>query len=244
MKRALSLGAMCGLGISFGLPFAVVGQEKPKDQGGISSPLLSRCAGRFGADLRAGDQAFPLLSLLGVPWFTIERTDETLDGAHIVAIVTGFGGRSRRRGEVVELRYRCLIDDKGAAVSFRASDLIADRSQALPPTIRVRGAAYYRPKTQLPPGAELRVQLFDRALDAPQLLTEAVVRSSWIDPIPFGLRLPTELKLAGRKLAVSARIAVGSQTLFRLKEPQPLTADGLEQAIDLTLQAVTGVDVD
>jgi hypothetical protein len=37
-------------------------QDILRDKEGISSPLLSRCAGKFGAQLRAGDNAFPLLS--------------------------------------------------------------------------------------------------------------------------------------------------------------------------------------
>src|SRR5690349_14052368 len=96
-------------------PFPANAQDSIRDQGGISTPLLSRCAGKFGAQLRAGDNAFPLLSLMGVPWTTIERTDQTVDGAHIVAVITGTGMRTRRRGQVLALSFRCLIDDKGEA---------------------------------------------------------------------------------------------------------------------------------
>src|SRR5690349_7487308 len=104
MKRGLlSRLAICGFGLSLGLPLPVAAQDKDiaQNQGRISTPWLSRCAGRFGADIRAGDPAFPLVSLLGEPWLTIERTDQTVDGKHVIAVVSGFGAQSRRRGEVV-----------------------------------------------------------------------------------------------------------------------------------------------
>ena len=66
---------------------------------------------------------------------------------------------------------------------------------------------------------KVEVQLVDLGSGSPQLLTEAVVRTSWVNPIPFGLRLPPDIKLEGRKLAVDARLALGSSTLFRLKAP-------------------------
>src|SRR5262245_57566862 len=124
MKRAFLLAAASALATVFGLTLRATAQDGFTDQGGISSPLLSRCAGKFGADLRAADPAFPLLNLLGVPWYTIEKTDQMIDGQHIVAIVTGIGGRNRRRGEIVALRYRCLINDKGEAADFTWTDLL------------------------------------------------------------------------------------------------------------------------
>ena len=206
-----------------------------RDQGGISSPLLSRCAGKFGSELREADNAFPLITLMGVPWMTIERTDQTIDGAHIVAIVSGTGARNRRHGAVIALRYRCLIDDKGEAVSFTSTE----RNDELLAALVLRGAAAYRPKAQLAPGAELRVQLFDQAATPPALLTEAVVRSSWVDPIPFGLRLPQDLKLQGRKLVLDARLSLGATTLYRLKQPLALDPDHLMRTVELTVDAVT-----
>jgi len=238
MKFAFSLGAAAALAVSVCLTFPAWAEDDLRDQGGISSPLLSRCAGKFGAQLRAADNAFPLLSLLGVPWMAIERTDQTVDGAHIVAIVTGIGGLNRRRGQIVGVRYRCLIDDKGAAVSFTWNDVLPERNETLPPALMVRGAAYSRPKAQLPPGAELRVQLVDQASDPPALITEAVVRSSWVQPIPFGLRLPFDTKLEGRKLVLDVRLALGAQTLYRLKEPRALDPARLQQPVDLNIDAV------
>ena len=130
-----------------------------------------------------------------MPWLNIERTSQTVNGAHIVAIVTGIGARNRRRGQVVPLRYRCLIDDKGDAVSFTWRDLLPERNDYLPPAMLLHGTAYYEPRHELPPGAELRVQLFDQAANPPALLTELVVRSSWVEPIPYALRLPHDMKL-------------------------------------------------
>jgi hypothetical protein len=222
------------------MPVASPAQDNVRDQGGISSPLLSRCAGKFGAEVRAADNAFPLLTLMGVPWVTIDRVDQTVGGAHIIAVVTGTGARNRRRGEVVGLRYRCLIDDKGEAVSFTWNDLLPPRNEELPPALVLRGSAYYRPKAQLAPGAELRVQLLDRASDPPALLTEAVVRSSWVEPIPFSLRLPRDMKLEGRKLIIDVRLALGASPLYGLREPQPLDLDQLQRPIDVTIDAVVG----
>src|SRR5205823_10158874 len=173
---------------------------------------LSRCAGKFGAELRTADNAFPLFGLLGVPWTSIERTDQTIDGTHVVAIVTGIGGQSQRRGATTALRYRCLIDDKGVAVSFTWK-LLSESNEVLPPAMLLRGSANYQPKAQLAPGAELRVQLRDQAADPPALLTEVVERSSWVNPIPFGLRLPPDVKLEGRKLIIDARLSLGASTL-------------------------------
>jgi len=104
----------------------------------------------------------------------------------------------------------------------------------------LRGTAYYQPKTPLAPGTELRVQLFDQAANPPALLTEAVVRSSWVEPIPFGLLLPLDMKLGGRKLVLDMRIALGAEVLFRLKAPMVLALDQLQQPIDVSLDEVTG----
>jgi uncharacterized lipoprotein YbaY len=243
MKFAFSRTAALALAFVSGLTFSASAQDGFNDQGGISSPLVSRCAGKFGADLRAADPAFPLLGLLGLPWYTIEKTDQTVDGDHIVAIVTGLGGRWRRRGEVVSLRYRCLINDKGEAVNFTWTDLLPERNEAPPPAMVVRGSAYRQPKQLLPPGAELRVQLFDQASQPPALITEAVVRTSWVEPIPFGLRLPPDMKLQGRKLVLDARLSLGVQTLYRLKQPLVLDSDQLQRPLDITVDAVVHSNV-
>jgi hypothetical protein len=50
-----SLVAVSALILSV-LPFPANAQDSVRDQGGISTPLLSRCAGKFGAQLRAGDK--------------------------------------------------------------------------------------------------------------------------------------------------------------------------------------------
>src|SRR4029077_67575 len=106
------------------LSFPAAAEETFRNEGGISSPLLSRCAGRFGAEIRAADSAFPGFTLMGVPWMTIEPAVQTVNGNRIVATVTGIGARSRRRGEIVGLSFRCLIDDKGDAASFTWDELL------------------------------------------------------------------------------------------------------------------------
>ena len=222
------------------LPLAAHAQDEQfRNQGGISSPLLSRCAGKFGAEVREADNAFPLLTLMGEPWMKIERTSQTVDGAHIVTIVTGIGARNRRRGEVVGLRFTCLIDDKGVALDFAHTELQPQRGEGLPDGLILRGQATYRPRAQLAPGAELRVQLFDNATQPPTLLTESVARSSWVNPMPFMLRLPSDMKSQGRKLVLDVRLSLGAQTLYRLKQPLALDPDRLMRAIEVTIDAVT-----
>jgi len=240
MKLAFSLAAAMALAVLPCLTFSAAAEDIYKNQGGISSPLLSRCAVKFGAEVRAADSAFPGLTLMGVPWMTIEPTPQTVNGQRIVATVTGIGAHNRRRGEIAALRFRCLIDDKGDAASFTWSELLPERNEALPPHTVLRGTAYYQPKTPLAPGTELRVQLFDQAANPPALLTEAVVRSSWVEPIPFGLLLPLDMKLGGRKLVLDMRIALGAEVLFRLKAPMVLALDQLQQPIDVSLDEVTG----
>jgi len=228
------------LAICLCLPSVAHAQDEPRNQGGISSPLLSRCAGKFGAEIREADNAFPLITLMGAPWMKVERTDQTVESAHVTTIVTGIGARNRRRGEVVGLRWRCLIDDKGVAVDFTSSDLQPQRNEELPTALVLRGQGFYRPKVQLAPGTELRVQLLDQAATPPALLTEAVVRSSWLNPIPFGLRVPPDMKLQGRTLVLDARLSLGASTLYRLTRPQPLNPDQLLRSIELTMDAVPG----
>lgn len=177
---------------------------------------------------------------MGAPWTTIEHTDQTIDGANIVAILTGNGMRSRRSGEVLGLTYRCLIDDRGEAVSFSWRDVSPERNESLPSTMIVRGTAYYRPKTQLPLGAELRVQLLDQSVNPSKLLTETVVRTAWEEPIPFSLRLPLDVRLEGRKLVIAVRLARGSSPLYGLKEPLVLDLGQLGKPINLTIDSVVG----
>jgi uncharacterized lipoprotein YbaY len=243
MKFAFSrarLGVASALAVSLCLTFSATAEDAFTNQGGISSPMLSRCAGKFGEEVRAADSAFPGLTLMGVPWMTIERTNQTVDGQHIVATVTGIGSHNRRRGEIAGLAFRCLINDKGDAASFTWRDLLPERNEALPPATVLHGTAYYQPKTPLAPGTELRAQLFDQAANPPALLTESVVRSSWVEPIPFELRVPPNMKLQGRKLVLDMRLALGAEVLFRLKQPKVLPLDTLQQPIDVSLEEVTG----
>ena len=45
----MRLIALAALAAGLCLPLAGQAQDEPRNQGGISSPLLSRCAGKFGA---------------------------------------------------------------------------------------------------------------------------------------------------------------------------------------------------
>jgi uncharacterized lipoprotein YbaY len=141
----------------------------------------------------------------------------------------------------VSFRYTCLIDGNGEAVAFNSTDLLPEERQAAPSGTILRGNAFYRPRIRLPRGAELRVQLLDATRSpAGEVLTEAVVRSSWVEPMPFGLRLPPDIKFDGRKLVVDARLAVGSATLYRLKQRHTIAAGELQKSITLMLDAVVG----
>jgi hypothetical protein len=210
--------------------------------GGLSSPEISRCAGKFGAILRGADQAFPVFSLDGVPWINIKSSDKTVaGGARIATTVTGTGSRQRRRGQVVMFRFTCLLDDAGEAVVFNWSDLLPERHEALPPAIVVRGMASYQTKMSLPRGAELRVQLLDIATNpAGEILGEVAVRSGWEQAIPFALRVPMETKLEGRKLVVVSRLVLGGSDLYKPKIPLAVSADDLRRPLALVLEPVVG----
>jgi hypothetical protein len=125
-------------------------------------------------------------------------------------------------------------------VSFTWRDVSPERNEALPSAMVVRGTAYYRPRTQLPLGAGLRVQLLDQSVNPPKLLIETVVRSAWEEPIPFTLRLPPDVRLKGRKLAIAVRLARGSSPLYGLKEPLALDLGQLARPINLTIDSVVG----
>jgi uncharacterized lipoprotein YbaY len=209
------------------------------DNDGISSTSISRCAGKLGSQLRSGDQAFPLFSLDGAPWVKIEHAEGKVGGVSIATRVTGTGARHLRRGQIVNFRYMCLLDDKGEAVKFDATDIQPEKGQALPPATIVRGTASYASKTKLPQGAELRVQLLDAsASGAGDVVTEVVVRSSWEQPIPFTLRLPMDTKLDGRKFFVSARLVRGSTTLYQADDGHPIPVGNLHQPLALALNPV------
>jgi len=233
-------GCGCAAAALVGLVCLIGAPARAQDSDGISSWEISRCAGKLGSEVREGDQAFPLFSLDGSPWMSVDRSARKVDGVSIAATVTGTGTRHRRRGQVVNFRFTCLIDDTGQAVKFMSIDLLPERGEALPPASIVRGVANYVPKLKLPRGAELRVQLLDDvARDrAREVLTEVVVRSSWEAPIPFVMRLPMDTRLDGRKPIVTARLALGLTTLYRLKEAYPISPAEPHKPIELVLDAV------
>jgi uncharacterized lipoprotein YbaY len=210
-----------------------------EDDGGISSAVISRCAGKVGRETRQSDAAFGLVALDGIPWSAIERTEESVGTQPIKTTVTGTGAQHRRNGTAVPFRFTCVLDAKGQALMFHASDLMIKLGDELPPAIVVEGSVAYREKMMLPRGAELRVQLLDLSKSpAGEIVTEQVVRSSWQVPIPFALRLPTNTVLDGRKLAIAARLVVAHQALFQLEEPRAVDTADLRKPIDLVLDKV------
>lgn len=209
--------------------------------GGISSSAISRCAGKIGFDTRQADPAFGFVALDGMPWVTIERTDEKVGGQQIVTTVTGTGMRQRRDGSSVPFRFTCMINENGEAVVFHMSHLLPRLGDQLPPAVSVWGSATYAEKVAPPRGVELQVQLLDLSKGAPgEIVAEQVVRTGWSVPIPFTLRLPKDSATPGRKFTLTARLVLGRQVLFRLAEPHAVTAADLGKSIDLTLRKVEG----
>jgi uncharacterized lipoprotein YbaY len=214
-----------------------------QEPSGISSSALSRCAGKVGVDTRRSDPAFGTIMLDGMPWTTIERTEEKLGAQVITTMVTGTGARRRRDGTLVTFRFTCELDTKGQALMFQASQLLPGPSEASALATVVAGSAAYARKMALPHGAELRIQLLDAAAQSPAvdrpiepvILTEQVVRSGWEAPIPFALHVPKHTRLEGRQLLITARLVVRHRSLFQLTEPHVVTREDLNKPLKLVL---------
>ncbi|MGQ3297552.1 YbaY family lipoprotein [Reyranella sp.] len=205
--------------------------------GGISTPMLSRCAGKAGLETRQSDAAFGLLTLDGVPWLSIERTDEAVGIQPIMTTVTGTGSRHRRNGTSVPFRFTCVLDANGQALMFHASLLMPKLGDTLPPATVISGTATLAEKTAMPRGVELQIQLFDIARSAEgELLAEQVVRSGWQIPIPFALRLPGNFSAEGRKLALTARLVAAHQIQYRLPALRLLTDREIPGPVVLMLE--------
>ena len=83
---------------------------------------------------------------------------------------------------------------------------------------------------------ELQVQLIDPLQPpASRIVAEQIVRSGWLVPIPFSLRLPGNTPLAERRFSISERIVLAHRTLFQLDEQPLLNASDLSKFLALTL---------
>jgi uncharacterized lipoprotein YbaY len=205
----------------------------------LSTTALSRCAAKIGTETRQADPAFGTFALDGVPWITVEGTEDKVGSQNISTVITGTGWRRRRDGTSVPFRYICALDPKGQAVGFHASPLQRHLGDQLAPAIVIEGAAAYLDKKPLPKGIELQVQLLDVSKSPkPEILAEQVVRSGWQLPIPFALRLPKDISLADRKLEITARFVQARQPLFQLQEARAIAPDDLHKFIVLTLDKV------
>jgi uncharacterized lipoprotein YbaY len=138
----------------------------------------------------------------------------------------------------VHFRFTCLLDDKGHALMIHASPLVRQLGDVLPPAIVVEGVATSREKTTLSRGVELRVQLLDVSRSPDQILAEQVVRSGWLVPIPFALRLPKETSFAGRKLAIVARAVLSQEVVYELREPHAVLDTNFQKPVELVLDRV------
>ncbi len=221
------------------LACAIAGPALAEEEDGISSPMISRCAGKIGLETRQADAAFGLIALDGIPWVTIERTEQSVGSQPITTTLTGTGARHRRNGTFVPFRFTCVLDDKGQALMFHASRLMRNLGDTLPPATIVAGSVTYADSMILPRGVELRVQLLDLAKSsADRIVAEQVVRSGWQVPIPFALFLPKDWPLEDRKLALTARLVLAHQTLFRLREPRAMATADLRKPVELVLEEV------
>jgi uncharacterized lipoprotein YbaY len=217
-----------------------------QEPAGVSSLAISRCAGKVGMDTRRSDPAFGTIMLDGMPWTTIEPTEETLGARVIATTVIGTGALRRRNGTSVTFHFTCELDSEGQALMFHVSQLPPGLSEASALATVVAGSAAYARNMVLPHGAELRVQLLDAAAQSPAVdrptepivLTEQVVRSGWEVPIPFALHLPEHTPLEGHKLLVTARLVVRHQSLFQLTEPHVMTGEDLHKPLELVLDQV------
>jgi len=206
-------------------------------EGGVSTPMLSRCAGKAGLETRQSDAAFGVLALDGAPWLSIERTDETVGIQPIMTTVTGTGSRHRRNGTSVPFRFTCVLDADGKALMFHASLLMPKLGDTLPPATVISGSAALTEKITLPRGVELRIQLLDVARSSDgELLAEQVVRSGWQVPIPFALRLPAAFSTEGRTLILTARLVAAHQVHYRLPAPRVLSDRDILAPVVLTLE--------
>lgn len=210
---------------------------------GISSTLLSRCAGKAGSETRSGDPAFVTIALDGQPWMTTEQTQEVVGTTTISTTVTGTGWSQRRDGTSVHFRFTCALNERGQVVLFHASALLHDLGDRLPPAITVDGSAAFGEKAPLTRGVELQVQLIDPLLPpGSRIVAEQVVRSGWLVPIPFSLRLPKNTALRDQRFLISARIVLAHQTLFELDDRPFLSASDLSKFIALTLTKAKASD--
>src|SRR5260370_41234309 len=110
----------------------VPGSVLATDSGGISTYLLSRCAGNAGKDVRQGDPAFITIALDGLPRMTIERTETVVGIQEISTTVTSTGWLQRRNGTSLAFRFTCLLARQGQAVSLHGSSLLDGLVDRLP----------------------------------------------------------------------------------------------------------------
>jgi len=206
----------------------VTGQAVTTDPGGISTAALSRCAGAAGLEVREADASFGQIMLDGVPWLSAQHDQQAV-------VLSGTGGLRRRNGTTVPFRFLCVLDEKHHANMFRITSAGAD--DALPPSRAIRGAAaLVGLQGALPRGAELRVQLLDLKKDPNgELLAEQVVRSGWEEPIPFALRVPAEIAVDDRRLAITARVVLARAVIYRMERPHVLAPDEMRRPVKLDL---------
>jgi uncharacterized lipoprotein YbaY len=176
------------------------------------------------------------IALDGLPWMTIEQTESTVGIQPISTTVTGTGWYRRRGGTTVFFRFTCVLDEQRQPVMFHASTLLHDLGDRLPPSVLIEGTAAYPDKSPLPRGVELQVQLVDPSRPPEsRIIAEQVVRSGWLVPMPFVLRLSKDTSLTDRTLLISARMVLAHQTLYELEQPRMVTAADLTKPLDLTL---------
>lgn len=228
MRPGLLIFAAIGLILIGAAAASVTGQETTTDPGGISTAALSRCAGVAGLEIREADASFGQVMIDGVPWLSAQQ-----DGQAVVLSSTG--ALRRRNGTIVPFRFFCVLDDSRHASLFRIISVGVDETLPVPRAIRGAATLVGR-QGALPRGVELQVQLLDLRKDPNgELLAEQIVRSGWEEPIPFALRVPGDVVLDERRLAITARVVLARRVIYRMASPRPLTPDEIQRPVYLEL---------
>lgn len=228
MRPGLLLFAAIGLILIGAAAASVTGQETTTDPGGISTAALSRCAGVAGLEVREADASFGQIMLDGVPSLSAQQDEQAV-------VLSSTGVLRRRNGTIVPFRFFCVLDDRRHANLFRIISAGVDDTLPAPRTVK-GAAALAGLQGALPRGVELQVQLLDfRKNPNGELLAEQVVRSGWEEPIPFALRVPADVALNERRLAISARVVLARTVIYRMERPRALTSDEIQRPVRLEL---------
>ena len=101
----------------------------------------------------------------------------------------------------------------------------------------IRGTVTYRERMALPPGAHLEIDLLDvsRADAAAERVTGATFAISHQVPIGFALPYDPAVIDARHRYALTARILIGDELVFRSQGTAPVLTQGAGETIDIVV---------